>query len=246
MRIDILTLFPEMFYEVLNTGMLRISQEKNIVEFHVHNIRDYSEDKHKCVDDKPYGGGPGMVMKPEPVFNAVEAVEKQVKEKMDKGFYANISGNSDEQCVKILLTPQGKKFNQNIAKDISLKNRLMLICGHYEGFDERIGMGLNVTELSIGDYILSGGEIPAMAVIDSIVRLIPNVLGANKSLESESFENGLLEYPQYTRPAEFRSMRVPDILVSGNHEKIKGWKSSQSIKRTSERRPDLLLLSKED
>ncbi|MGR3177108.1 MAG: tRNA (guanosine(37)-N1)-methyltransferase TrmD [Candidatus Anammoxibacter sp.] len=227
MLIDILTLFPEMFEKVLNTSILRIAQEKSLVKFNVHNIRDYSKDKHKCVDDKPYGGGPGMVLKPEPVFNAVEAIEKQ-------------STQTDAETTKILLTPQGVKFNQEIAKDIASKKHLIIICGHYEGFDERIRVGLNVYELSIGDYILSGGELPAMVVIDSVVRLVPNVLGSKDSTLIESFENGLLEHPHYTRPREFRNMRVPDTLVSGNHKKIKDWQHDQSVKRTRERRPDLL------
>lgn len=227
MLIDILTLFPEMFEGVLNTSMLRIAQEKSLVKFNVHNIRDHSKDKHKCVDDKPYGGGPGMVLKPEPVFNAVEAVEKQ-------------STQTAAETTKILLTPQGVKFNQGIAKDIASKKHLIIICGHYEGFDERIRVGLNVFELSIGDYILSGGELPAMVVIDSVVRLVPNVLGSKDSTLVESFENGLLEHPHYTRPREFRNMQVPDTLVSGNHKKIKDWQHDQSVKRTRERRPDLL------
>ncbi|MGR3317642.1 MAG: tRNA (guanosine(37)-N1)-methyltransferase TrmD [Candidatus Anammoxibacter sp.] len=233
MLIDILTLFPEMFEGVLNTSMLRIAQKKNLVKFNVHNIRDYSEDKHKCVDDRPFGGGPGMVLKPEPVFNAVEAIEKQ-------------STQSTGQTTKILLTPQGVKFNQKIAKDIASKKHLIMICGHYEGFDERIRVGLNVFELSIGDYILSGGELPAMVVIDSVVRLVPNVLGSKDSTLIESFENGLLEHPHYTRPRKFRNMQVPDTLVSGNHKKIKDWQHDQSVKRTRERRPDILQSSIND
>lgn len=233
MKIDILTLFPEMFEGVLNSSILRIAQEKKLVRFNLHNIRDYSKDKHKCVDDRPYGGGPGMVLRPEPVFNAVETIEKQ-------------SITSLGQTTKILLTPQGVTFNQKIARDIAAKKHLMLICGHYEGFDERIRVGLNVFELSIGDYILSGGELPAMIVIDSIVRLLPNVLGAKDSIINESFENGLLEHPHYTRPKEFRNMRVPDTLVSGNHKKIKDWQYIQSVKRTEKRRPDLFQLTAED
>lgn len=237
MRVDILTLFPEMFEGVLNSSILRIAQEKELVQFNVHNIRDYSEDKHKCVDDKPYGGGPGMVLKPEPVFNAVEAVESQSL--VEKNNNTHINNINIQQCTKILLTPQGVKFNQKIAKDLVCKDHLMFICGHYEGFDERIRVGLDVFEISIGDYVLSGGELPAMVVVDSVVRLIPNVLGHCESTVSESFEDGLLEYPHYTRPVEFRNMKVPDILVSGNHGKIREWKHSEAIKRTKERRPDL-------
>jgi tRNA (guanine37-N1)-methyltransferase len=213
-----------MFHNVLENSILRIAQGKKLVSFHLHNIRDFSNDKHKCVDDKPYGGGAGMVIKPEPVFNAVEAVE--VKE--------------DLASKKILLTPQGKTFDQNIAADLSKEARLMIICGHYEGFDERIRSGIDAQEISIGDYVLTGGEIPAMVIIDAVVRLVPNVLGGNGSLQNESFTNGTLEYPQYTRPAEYRGMRVPEILKSGNHRKVEEWRTKEAIKRTQERRPDLL------
>jgi len=224
MRIDILTLFPEMFQNVLGESMLKIAREKELVSFHLHNIRDFSNDKHRCVDDKPYGGGAGMVMKPEPVFNAVEAVELL----------------DDAAPTKILLTPQGETFNQEIAGDLSKKARLMIICGHYEGFDERIRSGIDALEISIGDYVLTGGEIPAMVVIDSISRLVPGVLGGDDSLQDESFMNRMLEYPQYTRPAEFRGMKVPEVLKSGHHSKIEEWRVENAILRTQERRPDLL------
>ncbi|MHC4320951.1 MAG: tRNA (guanosine(37)-N1)-methyltransferase TrmD [Planctomycetota bacterium] len=224
MRIDILTLFPEMFQNVLGESMLKIAREKELVSFHLHNIRDFSNDKHRCVDDKPYGGGAGMVMKPEPVFNAVEAVELL----------------DDAAPTKILLTPQGETFNQGIADDLSKKARLMIICGHYEGFDERIRSGIDALEISIGDYVLTGGEIPAMVVIDSVSRLVPGVLGGDDSLQDESFVNRMLEYPQYTRPAEFRGMKVPEVLKSGHHSKIEEWRMENAILRTQERRPDLL------
>ena len=224
MRIDILTLFPEMFQNVLGESMLKIASEKELVSFHLHNIRDYSNDKHRCVDDKPYGGGAGMVMKPEPVFNAVEAVELL----------------DDAVSTKILLTPQGKTFNQGIADNLSKETRLMIICGRYEGFDERIRSGIDALEISIGDYVLTGGEIPAMVVIDSISRLVPGVLGGDDSLQDESFMNRMLEYPQYTRPAEFRGMKVPEVLKSGHHSKIEEWRMENAILRTQERRPDLL------
>jgi tRNA (guanine37-N1)-methyltransferase len=224
MRIDILTLFPEMFQNVLGESILKIAREKNLVNFNLHNIRDFSNDKHKCVDDKPYGGGAGMVMRPEPVFNAVEAVEPMV----------------DLVSTKILLTPQGATFNQEMANDLSKKDRLMIICGRYEGFDERIRSGLDVIEISIGDYVLTGGEIPAMVIIDSVTRLVPGVLGGDNSLQDESFVNKMLEYPQYTRPSEFRGMKVPEILKSGNHAKIEEWRIENAILRTQERRPDLL------
>lgn len=224
MRIDILTLFPEMFHNVLGNSIMRIAREKELVKYYLHNIRDFSDDKHKCVDDKPYGGGAGMVMKPEPVFNAVETVEAQ----------------DDLRSKKILLTPQGKTFNQEIANDLSKEPRIMIICGHYEGFDERIRSGLDVLEMSIGDYVLTGGETPAMVMIDAIVRLIPDVLGGKDSLQEESFMNKILEYPQYTRPVEFRGMGVPEVLKSGNHRKIEEWRMEKAIARTLERRPDLL------
>ena len=224
MRIDILTLFPEMFHNVLGESMLKIAREKELVSFHLHNIRDYSNDKHRCVDDKPYGGGAGMVMKPEPVFNAVEAVELL----------------DDAASTKILLTPQGETFNQGIADDLSKKTRLMIICGRYEGFDERIRSGIDALEISIGDYVLTGGEIPAMVLIDSISRLVPGVLGGDDSLQDESFVNRMLEYPQYTRPAEFRGMKVPEVLKSGHHSKIEEWRAENAVLRTQERRPDLL------
>ncbi len=224
MRIDILTLFPEMFQNVLGESMLKIAREKELVSFHLHNIRDFSNDKHRCVDDKPYGGGAGMVMKPEPVFNAVEAVELL----------------DNAASTKILLTPQGETFNHGIADNLSKKTRLMIICGHYEGFDERIRSGIDALEISIGDYVLTGGEIPAMVVIDSVSRLIPGVLGGDDSLQDESFVNRMLEYPQYTRPAEFRGMKVPEVLKSGHHSKIEEWRTENAILRTQERRPDLL------
>ncbi len=224
MRIDILTLFPEMFPPVLGQSILKRAQEKGIVQYFLWNIRDFSEDKHKKVDDRPYGGGPGMVMRPEPIFKTVEAVEKQ----------------DSTPSKKILLTPQGIKFTQQVAYELSKERHLVLICGHYEGFDERIRIGLDAIEISIGDYVLSGGEIPAMVVIDAVVRLIQGVLGDTESPSDESFSSGLLEYPQFTRPADFRGMKVPEILVSGNHGSIKQWRTEQSLKRTQNKRPDLL------
>ena len=223
MRIDVLTLFPEMFENVLNCSILRIAREKALVQYNLFNIRDYAENR-RCVDDRPYGGGAGMVMKPEPVFNTVETIEQQ-------------AGPCQK---KILLTPQGVKFNQQIARELSRESYLMFICGHYEGVDERIRLGLDVFELSIGNYIMSGGEIPAMVVIDAVIRLIPGVLGDSESVVNESFADTLLEYPQYTRPAEYRGMKVPEILMSGNHQKIKEWQRENAVKRTIEKRPDIL------
>lgn len=223
MRIDILTLFPEMFENVLGNSILRIAKEKALVQYNLFNIREYADNK-RCVDDRPYGGGPGMVMKPEPIFNTIETIEKQ----------------TDTRSRKILLTPQGCRFSQPIAKELAKEPYLMFICGHYEGFDERIRIGLDITEISIGDYVLSGGEIPAMVVIDAVVRLIPGVLGDHDSTASESFSDDLLEYPQYTRPSEFRGMKVPEVLMSGNHQKIKEWQREHAIKMTAEKRPDIL------
>ena len=223
MRIDILTLFPEMFENVLGHSILKIAREKALVQYNLFNIREYAENK-RCVDDRPYGGGPGMVMKPEPIFNTVEAVERE----------------TDARYKKILLTPQGNRFSQSVARDLAKESHLMLICGHYEGFDERVRVGLDAMEISIGDYVLSGGEIPAMVVIDAVVRLIPGVLGDMNSTANESFNDSLLEYPQYTRPAEYKGMKVPSVLISGNHQKIKEWQRNHAIERTLEKRPDLL------
>jgi tRNA (guanine37-N1)-methyltransferase len=231
MKFDILTLFPEMF-EVFNYSIIKRAREKGIIEIHVYNIRDYSTNKHRKVDDYPYGGGAGMVMQAEPIYNAVEHVEKLYGYKP----------------FTILMSPRGKKFNQDMAKDLSKKEHIMLICGHYEGLDERI-MPLVDMEISIGDFILTGGEIATMAIVDSVSRLIPKVLSREESFEDESFSDNLLEYPQYTRPEEFRGMRVPDVLLSGHHENIRKWRRYQSLKITKERRPDLLKkakLSKED
>ena len=228
MRIDILTIFPDMFAGVLSESILKIAQEKGLVEFHLHNIRDWTRNKHKSVDDRPYGGGPGMVMKPEPLFRAVEEVVGE-----------------DEEAEKILLSPQGEVFNQEMASELVAKRRLIFICGRYEGFDERIRLGLGTREISLGDFILAGGEIAAMAIIEAVVRLIPGVLSCEASAKFESFSSqseqaGLLDYPQYTRPRVFRGMRVPEVLLSGNHEKIRKWRKKEALKKTEARRKDLL------
>lgn len=232
MRIDILTLFPEMFPAVLGQSILKRAQDKGTVQYFIWNIRDFSQNKHKKVDDRPYGGGPGMVMRPEPIFAAIEAVEKQA--------CTERSERNPTPARKILLTPQGTNFTQQVAHELSKERHLMLICGHYEGFDERVRMGLDVIEVSIGDYVLSGGEIPAMVVIDAVVRLVPGVLGDVESPNDESFSSGLLEYPQFTRPVDFRGMKVPEILLSGNHGNIRQWRIEQSLRRTQSKRPDLL------
>lgn len=224
MRIDILTLFPQMYGSPLSYSILKRAQEKAIVQIHITNIRDFSTDPHKKVDDKPYGGGAGMVMMPGPVFACCEYVEKL----------------SPEKPKTILLTPQGRRLNQKIVRRLSKENRLMLITGRYEGFDERIRIGLNAEQLSIGDYVLSGGELPAMVLIDAVVRLLPGALGGEDSTNNDSFSRGLLEYPHYTRPEVFREMKVPDVLLSGNHAEIRRWREKKALERTQQSRPNLL------
>jgi len=224
MRIDILTLFPEMFESPLNHSILKRARDKGVVDIVFTNIRDFAPDKYRKVDDAPYGGGPGMVMMCTPVFDCFEHVEKL----------------SPEKGRVILLTPQGQKFNQQKAVELSKENRLILISGRYEGFDERIRIGLNAEQISIGDYVLSGGELAAMVVIDAVVRLLTGSLGDENSPKEESFSEGLLEYPQYTRPEVFRDMKVPDILLSGDHKKIARWRKEQALERTKSWRPDLL------
>ena len=227
MRIDILTIFPEMFAGPLASGMFRRAIEPGLVTVNVHNIRDHAHDKHRSVDDYPYGGGAGMVFKPEPVFEAVQAVQSQL----------------DAEAAKtpvILLTPQGRLFTQETAAELAGRPNLILICGHYEGVDERIAEHLATDLISIGDYVLSGGELPALVVADAVVRLIPDVLGSPMSSLEESHSAGLLEYPQYTRPPVFRGWPVPGLLLSGNHAEIARWRREQSVMRTARRRPDLL------
>ena len=223
LRFDILTLFPEMFAPILGTSIPKRAAEKGLVEYRLTNIRDFATDAHKSVDDKPFGGGPGMVMMCQTVFDAVEFVEKQ----------------DIRPATRIILSPQGRLFDQKMAEELASRERLLLIAGHYEGFDERIIDGLKPLEISIGDYVLSGGELAAMVVIDAVVRLLPGALGAEHGAADETFAEGLLEYPQYTRPREFRGMSVPDVLLSGNHALIAKWRAEQKKKRTQERRPDL-------
>ena len=222
MKIHVLSLFPDMFTGVFGSSILKKAQEKGAVELAVTDIREYSENKHKQVDDYPYGGGAGMVLKPEPMFNAVEAITEGRKPRV------------------ILMCPQGERFTQKKAEELSKEEDLVFLCGHYEGYDERIREHLVTDEISIGDFVLTGGELPAMTVIDAVVRLLPGVLGQEDSHIQDSFSTGLLEHPHYTRPADFRGMKVPDILLSGNHAKIDAWREEQSFKRTLERRPDLL------
>src|SRR5688572_6542023 len=223
LRVDILTLFPEMFHAVLGMSILKRAAEKGLAEYHLTNIRDYATDAHKSVDDKPFGGGPGMVMMAPVLFDAVEAVER-----LDV-----------RPATRVLLSPQGRPFQQGIAEDFARRDRLLFVAGHYEGFDERIIEGLSPVELSLGDYVLSGGELAAMVVIDAVVRLLPGALGAEHGAADESFADGLLEYPQYTRPRDLRGMKVPDVLLSGNHAAIAAWRLEQRRARTRQRRPDL-------
>lgn len=220
-KIDILTLFPAMFKGPFEESIIKRAQEKDLVGINIHNLRDWSTDKHATVDDRPYGGGVGMILMIGPIYRAV----KQLKKKQSK---------------VILLTPQGKVFNQKIAKRLSQKKHLILLCGHYEGVDERVRKHLVDEEISIGDYILTGGELPAMIVVDTIVRLIPKVIKKKEAIIEESFSENLLEYPQFTRPPEFKDWKVPEVLLSGNHLKIKKWRESKALERTKKRRPDLL------
>ncbi len=228
-RIDILTLFPEMFQGPFSAGIFQRAVDRKLVEVNIHNIRDYTHDKHHTVDDYAYGGGAGMVLKPEPIFEAVESVKTAIRNKE----------NPDELPV-ILLTPQGRLFRQRIAQELSNYSHLILICGRYEGVDERVRQHLATDEISIGDYVLGGGELAAMVVTEAMVRLLPEVLGSEESALDDSHAAGLLEYPQYTRPSVYRDWAVPDILLSGDHGQIEKWRREQAILRTLKRRPELL------
>ena len=224
MRIDILTLFPEMFAGVFDASIMARAREAGVLHIALHNPRDYTDDKHHVVDDYAYGGGPGMVMKPEPLFESVEAVR----------------GQAEPAGRVVLLTPQGRLLNHDVVEELAREERLILICGHYEGVDERVREHLADDEISIGDYVLSGGEPAAIVVVDAVARHQPGVLGSDASLEEESHAQGLLEYPQYTRPAVYRDMAIPEILLSGHHAEIAKWRRRQSVLRTARRRPDLL------
>lgn len=241
MKIDVLTIFPEMFGPVLNESIIKRAQEKEIVKISISDLRDFSSDSHRKVDDRPFGGGPGMILKPEPIFEAVEAILKKhrlsSKEKIQDTKYKIHDTNKKPRII--LLTPQGKKLDQSLVKKISKIKHLVLICGRYEGVDHRVRQSLVDLEVSVGDYILTGGELPAMILIDSIVRLLPGVLGNQESHKQETFSHNLLEYPQYTRPSLYRGMKVPEILLSGNHKQIHLWQERESIKKTVKLRPDL-------
>lgn len=229
MKIDVLTLFPGMFAGPLDESIVKRARATGRLELCVHNLRDWAHDRHKTVDDRPFGGGPGMVLKPEPLFEAVE----------------QLTAGQDNAHV-VLMSPAGRVFTQAIARELARRDHLLLVCGSYEGFDERVREGLADDELSLGDFVLTNGALPAMAVIDAVTRLIPGVLGDDESALDESFSHGLLEYPHYTRPAEFRGMKVPEILLSGNHAEIAKWRAEQARRRTAERRPDLLSSSRRE
>jgi tRNA (guanine37-N1)-methyltransferase len=225
MRIDIVTLFPEICRTPLNESIMKRAQEKRIVDLHIHNLRDWTTDKHHVVDDAPFGGGQGMVMKPEPIFTAIEDLKSKIKNQKSK---------------IVLMSPAGRRFDQQTARDLSRESHLIIVSGHYEGVDHRVIEHLIDFEISIGDYVLTNGGIAAVVLVDSIVRLLPGTLGHEQSAADDSFSEGLLEAPQYTRPADFRGWKVPEILLSGNHAEIASWRKDQAIKRTRENRSDLL------
>ncbi len=230
MRIDVLTLFPEMFAGPFGLSIIQRAQDAGVVDIKVTNLRDFTANSYRKVDDAPFGGGPGMVLMCQPLFDAVEHLQSE----------------GDTPGEVILMSPQGRPFNQAVARELTGRERIILIAGRYEGFDERVRMALADDEISLGDFVLSGGEIPAMAVVDAITRLLPGALGSEASLDEESFADGLLEYPQYTRPRVFRRMAAPDVLLSGNHADIEAWRAEQSRLRTQQRRPDLWDKKKKD
>ncbi len=231
MKIDILTLFPEICRVPLSESILKRAQENGIVDLRVDNLRDWTQDKHHIVDDAPFGGGQGMVMKPEPIFAAVEELRGEIGEK---------SKIENRKSKIILMSPAGRRFDQSVADQLSRESHLIVICGHYEGVDHRVIEHLVDLEISIGDYVLTNGAIAAVVLVDAIVRLLPGTLGHEQSAADDSFSGGLLEAPQYTRPAEFRGWKVPEVLLSGNHAEIAAWRKEQGLKRTTENRPDLL------
>ncbi|OGH96843.1 MAG: tRNA (guanosine(37)-N1)-methyltransferase TrmD [Candidatus Melainabacteria bacterium GWF2_32_7] len=221
MKFDVITLFPDLIEDYASCSIIGRARKNNVITVNTINPRDFTHDKHRTVDDTPYGGGAGMVLMCDPIFSAIESVQKL------------------ENSCTILLTPQGKPYNQEIAHEFSQKDQLLLICGHYEGFDERIRQGLDLVEISIGDFVLTGGELAALCIVDSVTRLLPGALGKVESAFDDTFSSGLLEYPQYTRPPEYRGMTVPEVLLSGNHKEIDKWRRKQAIIRTMEKRPDL-------
>ena len=228
LKIDVVTIFPDMFDNIIEFGVLKEAFKKNICQLNIYNLRDFSNYKHGRVDDRPYGGGPGMLLMPEPIDNAITFIKKKNKIK-----------KKEKQKV-VLLTPRGEKLNQNKLKYLSNLENIILICGRYEGVDQRVIDSIIDFEISIGDYVLTGGEIPAMVIIDGVIRLLPGVVGKEESLKSESFEDNLLDYPQYTRPPVFKGMDVPKILLSGNHKDIRKWRKEKSLEITRIKRPDLI------
>lgn len=224
MRIDVVTLFPGMFPGVLGESILRIAREKGVVEVNLVDLREFSVDRHRKVDAPPYGGGPGMVIMADPVFRAVE----------------HLRGHGAAKSRLVLLSPGGRRLTQALARNLAREEGLILLCGHYEGFDERVSEGLKPLEISIGDYILTGGELPALVLIDAVTRLLPGAVGCGESVEKESFSRGTLEHPQYTKPRVYRGMAVPEVLLSGHHKKIEEWRTARELERTAERRPDLI------
>jgi tRNA (guanine37-N1)-methyltransferase len=234
-KIDILTLFPEICRAPLTESIMKRAQEKGIVDFQIHNLRDWTTDKHHVVDDAPFGGGQGMVMKPEPIFAAVEELRNK------HSTTASPARTNPQHSTQVLvMSPAGRRFNQQMASELSRESHLIIVCGHYEGVDHRVIEHLADLEISIGDYVLTNGAIAATVLADAVVRLLPGVLGDEQSAVDDSFTDGVLEAPQYTRPAEFRGWKVPDILLSGNHSAIENWRNEQALKRTRENRPDLL------
>ncbi|RJP50597.1 MAG: tRNA (guanosine(37)-N1)-methyltransferase TrmD [Anaerolineaceae bacterium] len=247
MQFEVFTLLPEVFPSYLETSIIKRARERGLIKVNVHNIRDYARDKHHTTDDLPYGGGGGMVMKPEPVFEAIESVLELIPLPTPPEPLSSPMGKTSIPII--LLTPQGRVFNQTIAQELSQYPHIVLLCGRYEGIDERIREHLVTNEISIGDYVLTGGELPALILIDSIARLLPDVLGDPTGAEDDSHAMGLLEYPHYTRPPEFRGWKPPDVLLSGDHSKIQKWRREQALLRTFKKRPDMLEkteLSKED
>jgi tRNA (guanine37-N1)-methyltransferase len=226
MRIDVITTFPEFVEAGISYSIVKRARDKDVLKIYVHDLRNWTHDRHRSTDDEPFGGGAGMVMKPEPVFEAIEALKAE---------------NPDKEPRVVLMTPQGRPFSQKLAHEMAVPDEwFIFICGHYEGFDERIREHLATDEISIGDYVLTGGELPALVIIDAVTRLLPGALGAEESAEQDSFSDGLLEYPHYTRPADFRGWKVPEVLLSGHHANIAKWRRKESLRRTLERRPDLL------
>jgi tRNA (guanine37-N1)-methyltransferase len=236
MRIDIVTLFPEICRGPLSESIMKRAQENRIVDLHIHNLRDWTTDKHHVVDDAPFGGGQGMVMKPEPIFAAVEDLKSQIARNSREA----AAGLSNRKPQILLMSPAGRRLDQQMAQQLSQESHLIIISGHYEGVDHRVIEHLIDLEISIGDYVLTNGGIAAVVLVDSIVRLLPGSLGHEQSAADDSFSNGFLEAPQYTRPADFRAWKVPEVLLSGNHAEIAKWRKEQAIKRTRENRPDLL------